>query len=108
MNKRIPAILAMGSLALASQGALADDRPRLKVDACVKAFVTVLSERYNSETKVQKTIYHTDGIYSTDTSEIRLTALNPHAGKKFVAQARCTVTETGQVLAFNTERFAAL
>jgi hypothetical protein len=108
MNTRLATLFTMGSLALASHSALAIDRPRLKVDACVKAFITVLSERYNSETKVQRTIYPMDGINSMDTSELKLTARNPHARQKFVAEARCTVTDTGQVLSLQTERFAAL
>ena len=108
MNKRTTAILAMGSLALASHAALAVDRPRLKVDACVKAFVAVLGERYNSETRVLKTIYPIDDVYGMDTSELRLTARNPHARQKFVAEARCTVTQAGEVLSLQTERFAAL
>ena len=108
MNPRFPALLAIGSLSLASHTALAADRARLKVDACVKAFVLVLGERYNSETKVMKTIYPTDGVYATDTSELRLTARNPHARQKFVAEAHCTVTEKGEVLSLQTERFAAL
>ena len=107
MNTRLTAAIVAGSLAAMPHALLAANA-RQKVDACVKAFVATLGERYDSATKLRATRYPQEEISAFGVTELRLTATNPKAGQKFVAEASCTVAANGEVLALQTERYAAL
>ena len=107
MNTKIAAAILAGSLAALPHASLAADA-RQKVDACVKAFVAALGERYDSETRLRETVYPLEDIAAAGVTELKLTATNPRAGQKFVAQANCTVAANGQVIGLQTERYAAL
>ena len=107
MTNKIAAAIAAGSLAATPQLLLAANAHQ-KVDACVKAFVASLGERYASETKLRETRYPEEELSPVGASELVLTARNPRTGQKFVAEARCTVGADGQVIALQTERYATL
>lgn len=107
MNSKLAAAMLAGSLAAAPHALLAADA-RQKVDACVKAFVATLGERYGSDTRLRETRYPEEAIDGFGVTELRLIATNPRAGRKFVAEASCTVAADGQVIALQTERYAAL
>jgi hypothetical protein len=107
MNIKIAAALAAGALTTTPQLLLAANAHQ-RVDACVKAFVASLGERYASETKLRETRYPADDLAPFGPSELVLIARNPRTGQKFVAQASCTVGADGQVIALQTQRFATL
>jgi len=108
MKSKLAAVSVAGTLAATPPAVLAAGTAPLKVDACVKAFVATLGERYASETKLRETKYPEEDISAFGVTELKLTARNPRAGQKFVAEASCTVNASGQVIALQTQRYAAL
>lgn len=107
MKSTLAIALLASSLAAAPHASLAADS-RQKIDACVKAFVATLGERYASATKLRETRYPEEPITDFGVSEITLVATNPKAGQKLVATANCTVAQDGQVIALQTGHYAAL
>ena len=99
---------SLGQRGAMPQASLAADA-RQRVDTGVKAFVTTLGERYDSEIRRRENVFvHLlEDIADAGVTEHKLTATNPRAAQKFGAQSNCKVAAHGHVIGLRTDCNAA-